>query len=248
MTAKIAIYNPAPKSGSTLFCLNLAVALAQRGQKVLLVTGSEMSDLASSSYPRLSVSASGTENWQGGSDDQYDFVMLDIESDQPAIAKSVLSKSDEVILPVPATRYSLKALAAALKLISEVRAGNSNLKLHAIVETKRSEGPSTDDDSPENNTMETIRSLYPGLLKYPTVADSDEYYDSYQNRKSIIEVDPTNAPSAAFQQIAEALAPGDDAEGVKRRALKRHGKGQPPAKDGFFDILSDKFSSLFSSK
>lgn len=250
---KLAIFNNTPKSGSSLFALNLSVALAQRGETVLLISpDNSASAISQSQYPRLSFWRGGLNHvesndgeWQSAQQ-RFTFLILDLESENPSQSLSILTNCDEVIVPLPEARYTMSSLPQTLKIIKDAKAQNSSLNLRSIVETKHQPGQNgSRDEKAEAGTMDTIKILFPKLNEWPVVEDSDDYHSSFKSNRSSLENDPESDASKAFRTMAQSLAPGEKNDATLRRALKRHAKGKPPAEDNVFSVIGDKLSTLF---
>lgn len=247
---KIAIFNPAPKTGNSSFAYNLGFGLTQRGEDVLVV--SEGSNSAPKSEDFI-----GLQTWEGGyqefakqsqswsnHSENFSFFLIDIPSGLSVEASSVLAQCDEVLLLLPQNKLSLEKLSEALSAIKNAMAQNSNLNFRGIVETKKRKIASSNSESnPVTGTYDTIVGLYPNLFKFPPIEDTDEYADFDRKKRSLIKENPESSISETFRKIAAELAPGQEQDRAALRYHKRQLQGKPLTKEGFIERI---FSSLFS--
>lgn len=249
----IGVFNQTAKTGNSSFALNLVYGLAQRGEKVLLVSDGNGDDPIDGGFIALSIWRGGYRHFEDDSSkwkscvQDFRFIVVDIPSGQSEKHVRAISRCDEVLLMLPKTGMALEGLPRSLEMISQAKKQNSDLVFRGIVEAKKpsSSAPSSQDNQ-VHGTWDTIKGLYPGLFVFPAIPDSNEYADLHRRQAGAIRENPESEVSAIFRKIAASLDPGDVQDHRANRYQRRQIEGKPLTEETVFEKILTSIKSIFS--
>jgi len=212
MARIISIVNQKGGTGKSACTANLAVGLAQKNMKVLIVDADPQSDVSAGFGYRdcdevQLVNAMSREyvlkQILYGIKDQYDAVIIDCMPSLGMITINALAASDEVLIPVEASYLPIKGLQQLLKTIGKVRKQiNPKLQVGGILFTMVD--AHTND---ARNNMELLRNVYGSQIHIfdNYIPFSVRMKEAVREGQSIFSYDPKGKATEAYRRVTEEV-------------------------------------------
>ncbi len=192
--------------GKTLLAVNIATALAHRGQDVLVIDGDEQGSAATFAEIRAEIADKATFatiRLQGVSirqqmkqlRDKYDEIVIDVGGRDTGSLRAALTVADVLLVPFQPRSVDLWAGAQMGALVAEARTVNDSLRACSIVSLADAQGRDNED------AVEALRAI-DGIETLPlAVGRRKAFPNAFSNGLGVIEQTPTD-PKAVNELLS----------------------------------------------
>ena len=192
--------------GKTTLSVNLAACLARTGARVLLIDadpqGSALDWAAARQseplfsvvgFPRATIHKEIAQLGQG-----YEHIIIDGPPRVTDLARSAIMASDIVVIPVQPSPYDIWAAEEVVKLITEARVYNENIKSVFVVNRKIT-------NTAIGRDVRDALAAYPVHVLNASVAQRVVFAEAAAQGQAIFEIDPAGPAVAEMEAVAAEL-------------------------------------------